>query len=81
MWAAIISAIISILTEAANTTLTWIDGENAIEAEENAAIEAINADKDTAITTIKRKISNQNAIVTLGAITLIIVVIILTSED
>ena len=81
MWAAIISAIISILTEAANTTLTWISGENAIEAEENAAIEAINADKDAAITTIKRKISNQNAIVVLGAITLIIVVIILTSED
>ena len=45
------------------------------------AIEAINADKDAAITTIKRKISNQNAIVVLGAITLIIVVIILTSED
>ena len=81
MWAAIISAIISILAEAADTTLTWIAGENAIEAEENAAIEAINADKDAAITTIKRKISNQNAIVVLGAITLIIVVIILTSED
>lgn len=81
MWTAIISAIISILTEAADTTLTWIGGENAIEAEENAAIEAINADKDAAITTIKRKISNQNAIVVLGAITLIIVVIILTSED
>lgn len=81
MWTTIVASIIGILTSAAETTISWISGDNAIEAQEKAAIEAINTEKDATISTIKQKISNQNTLVVFGSITLIIIVIILTSKE
>lgn len=81
MWTTIVASIIGILTSAAETTISWISGDNAIEAQEKTAIEAINTEKDATISTIKQKISNQNTLVIFGSITLIIIVIILTSKE